>query len=317
MTPDIDIKGYYLQFIYDAKTDIAEYNKSLDENKKIKEKLRDYLEINIDTIVNKLNIDLYKYTKEWNEGVYNPSVGLYNEALKRFRTNSNSNNRNIIAQIIKYCHSLKNEYKYNKLINIANKRTKITFKEYRNYVSDYYTKVHQTVLEGMGYTFTNGIGTYLINYWKVPKNSKNKGKKIDFKATLAKKKELIEKGIKLYDDKEAAWYKARNIPYDAVDYRVYIDKPYYYEFTFINSKLFSNYSLEYERIEYINKKFRGMGYEKVADTICHTLEDIYNLQVDLKVKLNILLYKDPTKYLNFVRNVEQYKYKYRKNNSQD
>ena len=35
----------------------------------------------------------------------------------------------------------------------------------------------------------------------------------------------------------------------------------------------------------------------------------------IKYKLNILLYKYPTKYLNFIRNVEQRKYKHRENYS--
>ena len=40
------------------------------------------------------------------------------------------------------------------------------------------------------------------------------------------------------------------------------------------------------------------------------IDDIYNLQVDIKYKLNIYLYKYPEKHNNFVRNDEQSKYKY-------
>ena len=54
-----------------------------------------------------------------------------------------------------------------------------------------------------------------------------------------------------------------------------------------------------------------MGYKELADKFCATDEDIYNLQVDIKYKLNILLYKDPTKYLRYVRTADQIKYKYR------
>ena len=132
---------------------------------------------------------------------------------------------------------------------------------------------------------------------------------IDFAATNAKKKELIAKGVKLYDDKEAAWYKARHIPYDGVDYRVYREDDSFYDITFIKSKLFTNNTLEYQRTEYVAAKYRGMSYKSMADTLCATEEDIYNLQVDIKYKLNILLYKDPSCYLNFIRNAEQCKYK--------
>ena len=54
-----------------------------------------------------------------------------------------------------------------------------------------------------------------------------------------------------------------------------------------------------------------MSYTAIADKFCKTKEDIYNLQVDIKYKLNILLYKDPTKYLRYVRTADQIKYKYR------
>ena len=53
-----------------------------------------------------------------------------------------------------------------------------------------------------------------------------------------------------------------------------------------------------------------MSYQDMADQLCNNLDDIVNLNVDIKYKLNILLYKYPEKYLNFVRNAEQSKYKY-------
>ena len=103
----------------------------------------------------------------------------------------------------------------------------------------------------------------------------------------------------------------RNIPYDGVDYKVYKNDSHYYEFTIIHSKLFTNRSIDYDRTEYINAKYRGLSYDKIAE-YCNSLDDIANLQVDIKVKLNILLYKDPAKYLNFIRNAEREKYTIRK-----
>ena len=43
MIPDITIKGYYLQFIHNAKIDIAEYNKNLEVIKTSKEDVYNYL----------------------------------------------------------------------------------------------------------------------------------------------------------------------------------------------------------------------------------------------------------------------------------
>ena len=49
--------------------------------------------------------------------------------------------------------------------------------------------------------------------------------------------------------------------------------------------------LQYEHTEYLANKYRGMSYKQIADTVCNTIEDIYNL----------LLYKYPEKCLNFMR----------------
>ena len=69
----------------------------------------------------------------------------------------------------------------------------------------------------------------------------------------------------------------------------------------IISKMIKDKFLQYEHTEYLANKYRGMSYKQIADTVCNTIEDIYNLQLDIRYKLNILLYKYPEKCLNFMR----------------
>lgn len=309
MIPDINIKGYYLQFIYNAKVDIAKHKESLETTIKIKKELYDYLHNNKSIIKDSFNINLDKIDIEWNNKTYNPTEYLYKVCIALIKNTIDHPNRVVLLQLIKYCNILRNEYKYNKLIELADKRKNIKFNTYRKYVTAYYVKVHKCVLQGMGYKFSYGIGTYVINYWKLDKKRMNNKHYIDYAATNARKRELLAKGEKLYDDKEAAWYAARHIPYNAVDYRIYKQNTDWYEFTFIKTRLVNCNSLEYQRTQYVATKYRGMSYTDMADQICKTEEDIYNLQVDIKYKLNIMLYKDPTKYLNFIRNAEQCKYK--------
>lgn len=315
MIPDITIKGYYLQFIHNAKIDIAEYNKNLEVIKTSKEEVYNYLFEHIEDIKDKFDIILSSYDKEWNNKEYNSSEYLYNTVIKKLSVISETTDRSLLIQIIKYCNILRNEHKYNKLIVIASKRKDIKFNTYRKYITAYYNKVHKCVLEGMGYKFGYGIGTYVINHWKLDTTRIKHKVHLDYAATNAKKKELISKGIKLYDNKEAAWYAARHIPYDAVDYRVYKEDTNWYEFIFIKSSIFRSSNLDYQRTEYVASKYRGMSYIQMANQLCNNLDDIYNLQVDIKYKLNILLYKYPTKYLNYVRNAEQCKYKRGAHNS--
>ena len=315
MLPDITIKGYYLQFIHNAKNDIIKYKNNLEITLSIKEQVYKYIEDNKTILNDSFNINLDDNEIEFHQKKYNPKEHLYNIVIRLLRNIDSHPNKIVLLQLAKYCNILRNENKYNKLIELANKRKDIKFGVYRKYVTAYYNKVHKCVLNGMGYRFGYGIGTYVINHWKLdPKRIKNKVH-LDYAATNAKKKELLAKGVKLYDDKEAAWYEARHIPYNGVDYRVYKENTDWYEFTFIKSEIFKSNNLEYQRTEYVATKYRGMSYTQMAEELCRTEEDIYNLQVDIKYKLNILLYKDPTKYLNYVRNAEQCKYKRGAHNS--
>lgn len=315
MLPDITIKGYYLQFIHNAKNDITKYKNALEVTLSVKEQVYKYIEDNKTILNDSFDINLDDIEIEFRQKKYNPKEYLYNIVIRLLRNIDVHPDRIVLLQLAKYCNILRNENKYNKLIELANKRKDIKFGIYRKYVTAYYNKVHKCVLNGMGYRFGYGIGTYVINHWKLDsKRVKNKVH-LDYAATNAKKKELLAKGIKLYDDKEAAWYEARHIPYNGADYRVYKENTDWYEFTFIKSEIFKSNNLEYQRTEYVATKYRGMSYTQMAEELCHTEEDIYNLQVDIKYKLNILLYKDPTKYLNYVRNAEQCKYKRGAHNS--
>lgn len=317
MIPDIKLRDYYLQFIYNAKADIIKYKENLNNAIKIKEELCKYIEENKTLIKDSFNIDLDKIETEWVNKKYNPKEYLYNLSIVLLRDSIDHPNRVVLLQLVKYCNILRSEYKYNKSIELANKRKDIKLGIYRKYICSYYIKVHKCVLQGMGYKFNYGIGTYIINHWKLDTDKLKRKYHLDYAATNAKKKELLAKGVKLYDDKEAAWYAARKIPYNAVDYRVFKESTNWYEFTFINSRLSMHYALDYKRTEYVASKYRGMSYTKMAEELCKTEEDIYNLQVDIKYKLNILLYKDPNKYLNYVRNAEQCKYKDRTNYCQN
>lgn len=309
MIPDINLKGYYLQFIHNAKSDIEEYKEKLNTTIKVKEELCKYLEDNKTILKDSFDINLDDIETEWCNKAYNPKEYLYNITIVLLRDTIEHPDRIVLLQLSKYCTILRNENKYNKLIKLATKRKDIKFNEYRKYITAFYIKVHKCVLQGMGYKFSYGIGTYIINHWKLDPALITHKPHLDYAATNAKKKELIAKGVKLYDDKEAAWYAARRIPYTAVDYRVYKENTDWYEFTFIKSNIFKSNNLDYKRTEYVAAKYRGMSYTKMADELCKNEEDVYSLQVDIKYKLNILLYKDPTKYLNFIRNAEQCKYK--------
>ena len=306
MTPDIKIKDFYLNYIHNAKQDIIKCQELSQSINNTILNLYNIINEHKDLIKEKFNINLSDYTAEWNEMIYDDKELLLIKVNQIFK-NVKNEDTNILIQLIKYCYKLKEEYKNQINIKIAQRKEKLTLKEYKEFINKYYLGVHKQILNGYGYKFQDGLGTYIINYYKIDNPTKNA---IDFAETNKRKRAIIAKGLKPYDEKEAIWYKERNIPYDGIEYRVYLDKKFYYDFTFIKSKIFHKKELDYQRTEYVHAKLRGMPYQEMADKLCNNIEDIINLNVDIKYKLNILLYKYPEKYLNFVRNAEQSKYKY-------
>lgn len=308
MVIDVDVRTFYINYIASAKKDAEEYRRLREEAKKIKEEFYKSADEYKNIILEAYNIDVTKYDLEWNQKKYNDGEGLYNKCIRYLSNISNDDyNKRYILQVIKYCNALRNEHKFTRLTQISYKRSNFSYKEYRDIVRTFFVKVHKCLLEGNGYEFGYGIGTILINRWNMYKTPR---KMLDYIATNKRKKELLEKGVKLYDKLEAAWYKQHGIPYDGVDYRVYTSSTHYYEIKLFYSTIFKG-SVIYEHSEYISKNLRGNTFKEMGDKYCKCINDIYNLGVDLKVKLNILLYLYPNKYLNFIRNAEQDKYQFR------
>lgn len=308
MVPDIKLKDYYCSYVYDAESDIESYNKEIEQILLTRSDLRIYIENHINVLKTEYGIDITRYDIEWNKEQYNCSNSLNNLIVNTLQLYDDNKNRAILIQVLKYCKTLERENELIKLIDSANIRKNITFKDYKKYITKFYSEVHRCVLNGEGYVFDEGIGTFLINYWKLDK-SRTKAI-IDFAATNKRKKEIIASGKKLYDEDEARFYKEQGIPYDGVQYKVYRSDSNLYEMTFINSKVFGRKELDFQRTEYVHAKFRGLSYQQIADNFIKTNEDLINLNVDLRYKLNILIYLEPSNYLKFIRNGEQSKYTY-------
>ena len=74
MLPDITIKGYYLQFVHNAKTDIVKYKENLDTTIKVKEEVYKYLEDNKNILKDSFDINLDDIEIEWRNKEYNSKV---------------------------------------------------------------------------------------------------------------------------------------------------------------------------------------------------------------------------------------------------
>lgn len=223
-------------------------------------------------------------------------ISLGNKLAKEFRKNDNSDRRNLLIVLIKYCSIIKNETESKHQLDIANKKKDLSFSDYRYYVFKYYSKVHKFLLEGKAYRYRSGIGTLYINRTQVVAN----GHKIDFHKTKLRKEELKAKGVKLYNKFEAQEAVIAGEKYDGVDYRVWLRTPAFYSLKFINSYFFRD-NYDFQPISYIHQKYREYNQDSLAFEFCKSNEDIYDLQIDLRTKIAIYLKRNPERYINFDR----------------
>lgn len=299
MRPDVRINEYYLSFITNAKKDILNYQK----------------EINRYELSKSQQYNLIIEYKSNYETLFKIYLEDEHVAIKRAKllinTENNPNRRFLLSLILKYSFTLDKIKEYKIMLKLATKRKNLPYKRYHEIVNTYYCKVHKFVLQGLGYKYSHGIGTLCICRWKVKNNQR---KRIDFKATNERKQELIKLGKKLYNKDEAELCAKKGIPYNGVDYRVYLDITHLYLIDIVKSKLFKLHNHIFDHPEYVNRKFQGMGYKAMAD-LCKDVNEIYDFPVDLRVKLNMLLYKDPSKYICFIRNEDEDINKYGAHNS--
>lgn len=320
MFPDVTIHDFYKSFICKVNADIEKQHELINADTNKVDALHKYLEMHKDELKEKYGIELDEFNDEWVNKTSSSDESLLKLVVRSISrcAKTESSSRPVILQLEKYCKLLRKIAKHQEAIGKLSKWMSLKHAEYREYVAKYYNAAHKNILQGIGYKFGNGIGTFFILYCKCPAAAKRKF--LDYIETSKRKKELLAEGKKLYNASEAMQYKAMGIPYDGVDYRVYRSISHYYRYLFIDTNICKSTNYEFELAKYVPKKYREFGRDtnSLADAFCKTEDDIYNIQLDLKHKLDILLYKYPTKYLNFIYDNKPYrKLIRRKDNSQD
>lgn len=301
MYPTMNIHNYYFQFIHKAKEELYVNTVKLDNLNKLKEETYNYLIDNQKLILDKYKIDLNKYPEIVNK-THNVTKLLYKKVYKLYKSDIDTDV--IILQLLKYCKLLINECRLKKIIKFITRKVELPYRDYINYVYKFYYKAQEFILKGNGYTYGYGLGTVIISRWKL--NGKRKKLKLNRSLTFKYLQQLIKQGKKVYNRAEYNWYKKHNIPYNAVDYRVYYPTSgIIYEIKFITIK-----SKRYRLFAFQPTKMMQFDYDEVAKS-CKTEEDIFNLALPLHNKLYIYLKNYPNKYLNFMRHAAEAEYKNR------
>lgn len=316
MRADFELSDYYKIYINNAKDDIKEYKEKLKECTDVKLFLYNRILSYNDILNNNIRLDIFKY-KEFSDKEFDNRNKLFNITRKLLTIGSwTREERLVLTFILRYIQTLKKESEYKHNIEVASKRTKITFQQYHKIVKEYYLQVHKAILQGKGYKFEKGLGTLQINYWKTQFKPHTK-LRIDFNKTNINRRALIEKGLRPYKIEEAREYARQGKEYDGVEYKVVRHSDNFFEITICHSYIFPQKTMEFQREEYIHAKLRGLSFQQMGMKYCKNLDDIVKLPVDIRVKLNILNFLFPNSYLNFIRNAERIKYKYRKDYRKD
>lgn len=302
MIVEVDITDYYKAFIDNANSDIEKYQEERKTNHDLLISTKQYVEKYILYINHQFNINLKEnFPISWNEEKYcndEHLTDIINIGLK----DTVGEDRIILLQLLRYSELLKFIYNCDKKIELANNRSKITPKQYKEYIKKYYMQsVHKTLLDGNAYRFSHGIGDLMINYWKYVNGVRSKI--VDWNATNKRKKEILDAGLKLYDKEEAEIYKIRGLKYDGIPYVVYKTNNEYFDIELVNCKSFSKKNIKFKHANYIPAKFRKRTPEDIANQF-NSVEEIAVQDLGIRHKLIVALEKDPTIYLKYIRNVE-------------
>lgn len=302
MIVEIDIKDYYKAFIDNANSDIEKYQEEINVNHKLLISTKDYIEKYILYINHQFNINLKEnFNISWNEEKYSEDEHLTDTINTRLK-DAVGEDRIILLQLLRYSELLKFIDDCNKKIELANNRSKITPKKYKEYLKKYYMQsVHKVLLDGHAYRFSHGIGDLMINYWKYVNGVRSKI--VDWNETNKRKQEILNAGLKLYDKEEAEIYKIRGLKYDGIPYVVYKTNNEYYDIELVNCKSFSKNNIKFKHANYIPTKFRKRTPEDIANQF-NSVDEIAVQDLGIRHKLIVALEKDPNIYLKYIRNVE-------------
>ena len=303
----VTVYDYYKDFIEEAEIEIAKCTKIISNCTFDNTNLKLLLDLSPDNIKTKFNIVLSDY-KEYTDSEFVPDKQMFNDAHKEYLKAGKSidpKDKATLIFLIKFAKNIERIHVANKRIEVLNNRKSITCRQFEAYIKRYYSKVQRVVLDGDCYRYSNGIGVLFINRVKNNKGNHYKGR-IDYKKSRLNKEQIIAEG-KIPYSKEAALEAAKNnVPYNGVKYIEYLHEEHLYEFCLINAVLPKGLHTKFERTDYRGVSIRNISDDEIPYMI-KSIEDIHNLDADMRVKLVQLLKYDPSIYVKYIRNKNENK----------
>lgn len=288
-----------------------------------KESVKDKLEVVKNKLYRYLDTNKISYDKvKSNAILYSREYGFNIDKYKEFVSNTHidgeflsdvkilfdkdekdRNNKFALLTILRYANTLKPIFDLKHQIDNYNRILKLSLKEYTEIVNKYYVEVQKNlILKGKGYEFPNKIGFLCINRCKLQFAKR----KLDFMATTHNKEKLILEGIELFDKKKAEYCKKHNIEYNGVDYRIYKNDDYVYEFALCYPHITGGFKEKFEPADYRGLTIRGKSNKDLIKETNGDIEKIMNLDIDMRTKLLLCLDVNKMLYTKFIRNDGQF-----------
>ncbi len=247
------------------------------------------------------DVDLFDYS-EFKDNEY--QTGKLHKLAKGLYINRDNNYELVSDLFDLYDLAIKQKtiHTYKKDIIKYNKILALSVKDYNELLRTFYTAVQkQLILKGRGYSLEGSLGWICINRCHIDRQRTM----IDYAATKKRKKELLEKGIRLYNKEEAEFCKNNNIEYKAEDYRVFMKNEYCYQIPLIGCKLPNGSKYKLHISDYRATSIRSKSNEDLIKEANGDLNKILEYPADLRLKLNLCNKVDKMLYLNFIRNENQ------------
>lgn len=310
MRTDLDISDYYKEFIKNVEEEKLERLEKIKDREEKLKNLKDFLLSKEDYIKIKFRLLLRRYTEfldmKYKNGLFQYDVD--NALLSTGEIHCSKELKDFYLLLLR----LKQDYYKLYLIH---KKESMSFAEYRAAIKKYYMQVQKEILDGCIYKYSSGIGEIYINRAKNPKGRDYKGR-IDYEKSKAAKKKLIEEGKIPFSKRDYEHARRKGEEYLGQPYIVYLNEEYLYEFALSHGRLATRNIMKFTRTDYRGVRFRGKSNEDIFSELSESKE-VYDLDVDMGVKLRLLLMFNEAHALKYIRNEEQTVYKYRKDFSKD
>lgn len=227
---------------------------------------------------------------------YNDAKGLFINKKQDYKAT------NILYKLYKLARQQRDLYNNKHQIDIWDVMLNLTIDEYKAVLQQFYNEVsRQLIVNGYGYVFEQPIGWMCINRCKVVQGER---RILDFQATKKNKAKLLAEGKRLWNQEEARYAASIGAEYEGVDYRVYKDEEYCYEFVLLNCKAVPGERIKF-KITDSHRCINGKTEDDLVAECDNDLNKICNLGLNPRRKLYICLKLDNILYLNFIRNDAQ------------